>query len=361
MKKLAVLFICAVIISAILRMAASAYDVSAPDLSELTDNGIISESEASGETSISITDKLLSALSGGCTAALKSALPAFAGIVAVLVLSGTVSAFVAGIENAQAKTAFSLISVLALTLAVYPQCVAVTSYIAECADVLAKVMTAVSSGCMTLYILEGSAAAASTSAASMSVLGTVLSAISSGALMPFTQATLALAVSGALPGVADLSPISRFIKNTLTTVMAFLFTLYGFANYIQTAIATASDSYAYRTVRFSAGVLIPVIGNMLGEASRTVSGSISVMKATVGSAGIAAVLTLLLPPVLTVLCYRIMLNLASVIAGLLGCEREKRFLSDAAGIFGVLFALVAGIAVTALITLAMFIRMGVSA
>ncbi len=361
MKKAAAAFICVLLITFLLPLTASAYDVSAPDLSELTDQGIIDESEASGETSINITDKLVGALSNGCVTALKSALPAFALTVTLLVLSGTVSAFVSGIENAQAKTAYSLISVLVITLAVYPGCVAVMNYIAESADCLAKVMTAVSSGCMTLYILEGSAAAASTSAASMSVLGTVLSAISSGALMPFMQAALALAVSGALPGVTDLSPISRFIKNALTTIMAFLFTLYGFANYIQTAIAISSDSYAYRTVRFSAGVMIPVIGNMLGEASRTVSGSISVMKSTVGSAGVAAVLTLLLPPMLTVLCYRIMLGFTAVIAGLLGCEREKRFLSDAAGIFGVLFALVAGIAITALITLAMFIRMGVSA
>lgn len=361
MKKVTVISICVLLTLVFSTLTASAYDVSAPDLSDLTDMGIIDEAESKGEASINITDRLLETLSGGISAALKNVLPSFAAIIAVLVLSGMMSAFVSDTVNAQISTAYSLISVLAVTLAVYPQCVKVMDYIAECADCLAKVMTAVSSGCMTLYILEGSAAAASVSAASMSVLGTALSVISSGALMPFMQASLALAVSGSLPGVTDLSPVSRFIKNTLTTAMAFLFTLYGFANYIQTAVAVSSDSYAYRTARFSAGVMIPVIGNMLGEASRTVSGSIAVMKATVGSAGIVAVFALLLPPLLTVLCYRIMLSMASVAAGLLGCEREKRFLCDVSGIFGILFALVAGIALTALITLAMFIRMGVSA
>lgn len=359
MKRLAVSAAAVFLLLFVFALKPSAFEVSMPDLSDLADESILTDEEASGESAVSITDKLWSALTGGVKHGLKGALPLLAAAVAVLALSSAVLPIIKD-EQGSVSAACSLISLLALTAAVYPSCVAVMKYIAECAACLANVMTAVASACTTLYVLEGAAAAASVNASSMLLMGTVLQVISSGALMPFMQSALALAVAGALPGVSDLSGISKFVKNTLTTVMAFVFTLYGFANYLQTSVATSADSYAYRTMRFSAGVMIPVIGNMLGEASRTVSGSIAVMKATVGSAGVAAVSALLLPPVLTVLLYRLALNMASAVAGILGCEREKRFLSDVSGIFGVLFALVSGIAITEVITLAMFIRMGIT-
>ncbi len=355
--KLLLPFVIAAVFMLALPVDAKASEISSPDLGDLADNELITDAEANGTEAINIADKLIESLSSGISAALKSVLPSFASILAVLTLSGLLAAFVDG-KSEQINAAYSFLSILSLELIVYPQCAMLMNYVSKCADLLSKVSVSVAAGCTTLYILDGCASAAAVNAASMSLLGTALEVIASGALMPFMHSALALSMAGALPGVTDLSPISKFIKNTITTVMAFVFTIYGFANYVQTAIATAADGYAYRTIRFSAGVMIPVIGNMLGEASRTVSGSIAVMRATVGSAGIAAVIATLLPPVIMVLCYRIVLSLSAVAAGLLGCERERRFLSDLSGMISVLFALVSGVALTAVITLAMFIRMG---
>ncbi len=350
------LIVTALLLAFLMPICASA-EVSMPDLSALEDEGIITDEQANGAQVINITDKLFEGIGIGLSNGIKGALPMLGLVVASLVLSAIADAFADG-ESLQ--TAFNLLSALAVTASVYPYCVSLMDYIAQSANTLSQVLTAVTAGCTTLYVLQGATFAASVNASSMYLLGTMLEIIGGGVLMPFLQASLALAISGTLPGVCDLSPINRFVKNTLTTVMAFVFTIYGFANYIQTAIATAADSYAYRTLRFTTGVSIPVIGNMLGEASRTVAGSISVIKSAVGSAGIAAVAILLLPPIITVWCYRLCLSIASTVAGLLGCERQKRFLSDVSGIFGVLFALVVGMALVIVITLSMFIRMEVS-
>jgi len=139
-----------------------------------------------------------------------------------------------------------------------------------------------------------------------------------------------------------------------------MFSIFGFTMYLQTVIASSADNYAYRSVRFASGVFIPVIGNMLGDASRTVLGSIGVIKSVVGAIGVTAVLSVVIPPLVLVLLYKFALLGCAILSRVLGCERESRFLYELNGIMNVLMALVIGVAVVLITAIAVFIRTGVT-
>ena len=68
----------------------------------------------------------------------------------------------------------------------------------------------------------------------------------------------------------------------------------------QTIIAAAADNYIYRTVKFASGVFIPVIEILSRRQSRVSGGG--VVKSTTEAVGLVTVMSLVLPPVIYVMC-----------------------------------------------------------
>ena len=100
---------------------------------------------------------------------------------------------------------------------------------------------------------------------------------------------------------------------------------------------------------------------MLGDATRTVIASVSIVKGTVGASGVVIVLSMVLPPFIAVVLHKFMLLGCGIIAKTLGCERESGFLYNMLGVTNMLMSLVAGAGVVCIIAIAVFIKTGVTA
>lgn len=335
-------------------------EVSVPDLSEFADSGIITDDEAAGESDISVWDKFVSGITNGLTLGIPLALKMLGLAAGVLVLSSALRSAASLTAEGSMGGTVTLVSSLSMCIAIYPACMQVFLVVAGYIKTLSGLMTGITGAVTTAYVMGGNVTVASTNAASMYLLGNIMDIIASDALMPFLACAIGIALAGAVPGCADLSAVSSFIRGTVNTVMAFAFSVFSFAMYMQNAVAAAGDTLAYRTARFASGTFIPVIGSMIGDASRTVAGSISAVKGTVGLAGVAVIAAVMLPPIVTAFCCRVSLQLASALASVLGCQSESRLLGDIAGLMGVLFALCIGISAVVLISLAMFIKMEVT-
>jgi stage III sporulation protein AE len=130
--------------------------------------------------------------------------------------------------------------------------------------------------------------------------------------------------------------------------------------YLQTTVAASADNYAYRTARFASGVFVPVIGSIIGDATRTVFGSIGVIKSTAGAIGITVILSIVIPPIILVVLYKFAVLGSAILSRVLGCERESHFLYELNGIMNVLMALIIGAAAVLVVAVAVFIKTGVS-
>lgn len=123
----------------------------------------------------------------------------------------------------------------------------------------------------------------------------------------------------------------------------------------QTLFAAGKDTFALRTARFAGGNFIPVIGSLLGEASKTVYASAASIKSISGGAAIVALMTIILPPIITVIIYKFFVLFCAMLARLLGCERESGFLYDMNGLLGVLLGIVCGAASVFVIATGIFV------
>jgi stage III sporulation protein AE len=321
---------------------------------------VLTKEELSGDSEINLFGKILGFISNAFKTGAVSALQGFALIMTVVVLSSVFSAFKWTTANPSLHTAYEYISILALSGITFSIFTSVFEFVQKALESLNTFMAALLPVVSSLYIFGGNPAASAASNSAMLLFFSLMSTINTKFLMLFLQIAFALCLASAIPGTVNLTSVSTLVKNTTTTVMAFIFTLFGFVMYLQTTIAATADNYTYRTARFASGVFIPVIGSIIGDATRTVFGSIGVIKSTAGAVGITVILSIVIPPIMLVIFYKLALLGSAIISRVLGCEKESHFLYELNGIMNVLMALVIGSAAVLVIAIAVFIKTGVS-
>lgn len=320
----------------------------------------VTQEELSGESEILLWDKLKDIFSSSVGDIFADTAGTFAALMGVLLLCSLLHTVKHLSDSGGLSDACSFVTAIAVSGVAYTLLYDLVTYIGQALTAFTEYLAALLPVSASLLIAGGNNSAAVTSSAGFSLFLTAVSLICSSVLFPFLQISFSVSFATALPGTVDFAPVGNMIRNTAGILLAFLFSLLGFMLSMQTAISAASDSFLFRTVRFASGVLIPVVGNVLGDAARTVAGSVSVIKGTVGAVGTTVTLAILLPPFLRLFCYRLMLSLCAALARLLGCEKEGQLLTDLGGTLSVLLGLVAGAEVIALLYLATFVKTGVS-
>lgn len=319
----------------------------------------LAQDELSGDKNINIFEKAIAIITNTLTDGKNTFFYSFGAILAVVLLAAVMSSL-KFTENGILDPICQYISVLALSGVTYSVMYNLFIYIIASMEALNLAMSSLMPIMASLHVMGGTAGAGAASGAGLTVFLTVLSNLCTKVLLPLLQIAFALALVGAIPQTVNLGAVVNLVKNTATTLLAFLFSLLGFTLYLQTSVASAGDTYVTRSIKFASGVFVPVIGGMLGDASRTVIASVSVVKGTVGAAGTVLVLSAVLPPLICVIIHKLMLLACAICARTLGCERESGFLYDLCGITSVLLALTAGAGAVCIIAIAVFIKTGVT-
>ncbi len=287
----------------------------------------------------------------------RSILACAGGLLAVMGVAGVFSA----LKNAYPAlgSAGDYISVLTLSVSAFTAVTSVTHFVQQATLRFSEYLLTLTPVMTAMYAYGGSAGGAVASAVGVNMFCTVVTVICNTVLTPLINMCLILSLTSALPECSSVQPIANGIKNLAASLTAFVFSLLGFAVSMQTVIATAADTYTSRTVRFAAGVFIPVIGNMVGEAGKTVVAAVGKAKSVVGLGGITVLLGFFIPPVIVVILYKLCFLMCGSIAKMLGCEKESRLLYDINGIFGILLAVMLGSSLVGLLAFAVFICTGV--
>lgn len=323
------------------------------------ENEYLTEDELSGDKTVNIFQKALSIITDALADRKNRLLYSFGAVIAIILLASVMQALKLS-ENGVLDPICQYISVLALSGVTYSLMYKLFIYVIASMEALNLAMSSLMPIMSSLHIMGGTAGAGAASGAGLTLFLSVLSTICTKVLLPLLRISFALCLVGAVPQSVNLSSVCNLVKNTATTVMAFIFSLLGFTLYLQTGIASAGDTYITRSIKFASGVFVPVIGGMLGDASRTVIASVSVVKGTVGAAGTVMVLSAVLPPIISVALHKLLLLACAITAKTLGCERESAFLYDLCGITSVLLALTAGAGAVCIIAVAVFIKTGVT-
>jgi stage III sporulation protein AE len=136
--------------------------------------------------------------------------------------------------------------------------------------------------------------------------------------------------------------------------------MFGFIMVFQTAVAAAADNAAIRSLKFASGVFIPVIGNMLGENVKSVITAVETVKTTVGAVGVVTIFSIILPPIIYTVLYKLSILFCAIFSRVLGLDKESDFLYEINSLFNVLVAIMCGTGMLFIISVAVFAKTGVN-
>ena len=162
----------------------------------------------------------------------------------------------------------------------------------------------------------------------MMILGAsqLIVALSESFLMPVLGVVSALSITGSAfrsrPSDALVTALRKVIVWAMTVVMT-LFT--GFVS-LKCTIAGRADSALSKTARFVISGAVPVVGGAVSDAYSSVRGSFDILRCTVGAAGTAAIILIMVPPVLELLLFRGALSLGAAAAEIFSAEALSKLL-----------------------------------
>ncbi|MBR3779306.1 MAG: stage III sporulation protein AE [Clostridia bacterium] len=162
-----------------------------------------------------------------------------------------------------------------------------------------------------------------------------------GVVFPFLLVSLALGCTGSVSEGFCLDRLSGTFHKAILWMLGLFSTLFSGLLSLQQMVAAAGDSLGSRVVKFSLASFVPVVGGVLSEAYNTVIGCGGLLRSTVGAFGLLSVALMVLPPLLSCVCWSVGLHLAGGAAALFGLTPLDTLCRTAAGAVKVLIAVLA--------------------
>lgn len=209
-----------------------------------------------------------------------------------------------------------------------------------------------------LYTVSGNAATAIVQNVGVYTAITIFEKINASVLVPLFNFCFAMAIV-CRTGSIDLSGISVFIRNFIIRCCVALLTFMTAVLFFKSTFSASADSLAMRGVRYAAS-FIPIVGNLAGEAARTVAASISVIKSSAGVFAAVAVIYTVAVPCIALICKKTMLALCVVAARIMGIRGEAAFLEEINGILSILLAITVSVGLFFILGITIFIKTAVA-
>ncbi len=208
-----------------------------------------------------------------------------------------------------------------------------------------------------IIISTGHVSGAALYGAGIVAAATAVSSIITVFIKPMTGVLLGLAVVSGLQDQGIRSVITG-IKRVLIWIMGILTSLFIGLVGLQSLVSAQSDNLALRTTKYLVGSSIPIIGSSVSEAAGTVTNSLRVIKATVGSVGILSLLALFLPVIAQLLLVSLSMSLAAVSGEALGADTIAGVIRSVKSVIEIMVALVVFYFIALVICTAIMIQVG---
>lgn len=208
----------------------------------------------------------------------------------------------------------------------------------------------------TVWAMGGNVTTASVGTSTFYIFLTVCENLCARTVMPVCCFCTAISLCSALSPDIGLGGFSGAIKKIYTFTIGLIMTVLVASLGAQTTLSAAADSTTARAARTVSSAVIPIVGGAVGDTLRTVAAGVGYLKSVVGIGGIIFVILLVLPVLLSLIMTRLAFLLATGVADMLGCDTERRLISELGGIYGCMIAAVAMSAVMFILGLNIFVK-----
>lgn len=184
----------------------------------------------------------------------------------------------------------------------------------------------------------------------------LLSSVISEILIPLVYFYLCISAVYSITGQPLLLNMKQFLKWLPTWVLKIV--LYIFTGYISiTGVVTGTtDAAMLRATKLTISGMVPVVGNILSDASEAVLVSAGLMKNAVGIYGLLAVIALWIGPFVEIGIQYLMLKIATGICSMFAQNKSTNLMADFSTAMGLLLAMTGTVCLLFLISTICFMK-----
>lgn len=283
------------------------------------------------------------------------ALKMFASLLSVVLL-GTLAERLGELMGGDHTKIFAWIFTLCAGLLIFSDLLTLWKLTREVLDEINGFMTALTALMSALYLAGGNTLTAAVHTGWISWLLLLAEKFAYVLLLPVLELSFSGTLISSVAGSLNLRPFVKSVRQFAAALITLVMTVLSVIMTFQTTLSAAADSAAMRAMKFAAAGSVPVIGGLVSESVRTLSGGISTMKGIVGTVGVAVVILLSLSPFLTLLMAKWVFSLGEAVARAAGGDTVASLIADAASLTGYLLAVLTLFDLFFIYSLSVFVR-----
>jgi stage III sporulation protein AE len=191
----------------------------------------------------------------------------------------------------------------------------------------------------TALAAQGGGGSAAALYAGTAMFDALLSAAMERLLVPLVYVFLALSLLSAATGSTTIAGMKKGLYQFTTKGLRIV--LYIFTGYLTVTgvVGGSADQMQLKAAKLTISGMVPVVGNIMADASETILVSAGLVKSAVGIYGLLAITATAMIPSLNVGIRYLLIKATAAAAGLLGGKEDAELIGDFGAAMGLLLAI----------------------
>ncbi len=175
-------------------------------------------------------------------------------------------------------------------------------------------------------------------------------------VVPMVYIYMALCVSTHAIGEEMLKNLRDFVKWLMTWALKII--IYVFTGYIGITgvVSGTTDASAVKAAKLAISGFVPIVGNIISDASEAILVSAGVMKNAAGIYGLLVIISVCVGPFLQIGVQYLLLKVTAAACGAFGCKSTLGLIRDFSGVMGFLVAMIGTVCLLLLISTVCFMK-----
>lgn len=211
-----------------------------------------------------------------------------------------------------------------------------------------------------IVAVSGGALTAATMSSMLLLAAEGAAMLASYFIVPVMGGYLSVSVCSSVSPLISGNSVGETLKKIALWALSLVSTVFLGVLSIQTTINSSADSLSLRTSKFIIGTTVPVAGQVLSEATATVTASMQLLRSTAGIYGVLSLCFFFLPILAELLLWRVTMLVLSVISEILETGKVAGVFKSIDSMLSLLIGIVLLIGALFIISLTVVMSMGKS-
>lgn len=287
----------------------------------------------------------------------KTALATIGSVMAVVVVHSVLKAISENLGNENvSKIAYYIEYILIITL-VMANFSSIITEMKQAVQNLTGFANSLIPLMITLMITTGNIVSSGMLQPILLLLITFISNFMTNVLIPIALVSTALGIISKISDEAQVGKLSKFLNSSMVWVLGTVLTLFVSVTSLEGGLTTSIDGVTAKAAKTAISSVVPVIGNILGDAVNTIMGCSNIIKNAVGVVGIIVIIAICIRPIIQLAVLTITYYLGAALCEPIADEKVVGILEQMGGTIKIFLAVMSAMTVMLIIGVAIVMKL----